>query len=212
MIDLLEYVRDNWEPLALAVSLIVALIAYLKTRATWKSRNFMSRVNLSLNYVEDNKLKIRTLREDDIGRILLGNKHGKRLLLRAARKTTVGEPFLSLPQPDAWVVLNAILNELSEQFADGFLARSMGLSTRSATYVFGVTCEKDRDVRINKIRVMIIKRSLLERIDDLEEVEFESPLHHIRLETLRLMKRIFLDKDRGHLLRSMELVVDGDAQ
>ncbi len=212
MIDLLEYVRDNWEPLALAVTLIVALIAYLKTRATWKSRNFMSRVNLSLNYVEDNKLKIRTLREDDIGRILLGNKHGKRLLLRAARKTTVGEPFLSLPQRDAWVVLNAILNELSEQFADGFLARSMGAPTRSATYVFGVTCEKDSDVRINKIRVMIIKRSLLERIDDLEEVEFESPLHHIRLKTLRLMKRIFLDKDRGHLLRSMELVVDGDAQ
>jgi hypothetical protein len=112
-----------------------------------------------------------------------------------------------LPRDEAWVVLNSVLNELSEQFAAGFLAMSMGLPTRSERYVIGLTCEKDRDVRINKIRVMIVAESLLEKIEGFSDLTFEKEHHRIRLKTLAKMAQLHHDPKRKHLLLTVELVL-----
>lgn len=209
MAALKDFIIANWELLAPTATVLVVVIAYVKARSSWLSRCFLTRVNFSLNCVDGSVLKIRTLREDDICQILLGNSHGRRKVLKAARKTTVGEPFLHLSEDDAWVVLNAILNEISEQFSIGFLAMSAGVPVKSTTYVFGITCEKNSDVRTNKIRVMIIEKSLLEEIDEFTEFEFEFPSHSVRLETLKIMKEIHNDPKRGHLLKTVELVAVG---
>jgi hypothetical protein len=167
----------------------------------------MTRVNFSLNYVEANKLKIRTLRETDVDRILLGNRHGKRVVLRAARRTTADQPFLRLPKTDSWIVLNSVLNELSEEFAGGFLAASMGIPTKAATFVFAITCEKHRDVRMNKIRVMVVEKSLLLEIDKFAEVQFERDSHHVRHQTLKMMRELYLSPEDRHAVLEMEIVV-----
>ena len=203
----LDFLENNWEPLATLVTLIVVIATYWKSRSTWKARDFMTRVNFSLNYVEDNTLKIRTLREADIRHILLGNQHGRKVVLRCARRTNLEKPFLQLPKKDAWIVLNSILNEISEQFAEGFLAAAMGAPIRIATYVFGITCERHSDVRMNKIRVMIIEKSLLEKIDALGKLRFELEHHHVRLDTLKRMQAIYRSPQRDRNLREVELPV-----
>ena len=104
-------------------------------------------------------------------------------------------------------MLNSVLNEISEQFAEGFLAVAAGLPTRTTTFLFGITCEKDLDVRVNKIRVMIIERALLEKIDELVEIEFESPNHHVRLDTLKTMREVYLDRNRRDQLGRVDLVI-----
>ncbi|MFH1266853.1 MAG: hypothetical protein ABIK89_14080 [Planctomycetota bacterium] len=205
-----EFLGDYWEQVVTLGTLCIVLVTYWRARAVWKSRHFMTRVNFTLNYVETGRLKIRTLGETDLGQILLGNEHGKRLVLRAARKTTATEPFLRLPEKDSWIVLNSILNELSGRFAEGFLAASMGVPTRTASYVFGVTCEKHRDVRMNKIRVMIVARSLLEKIDQAEDLQFESKSHHVRHDTLKTMRKLYLDPNQRHRFMEIELALSAD--
>lgn len=215
----LGFLKDYWEIVVEAVrghlssiltgatAVLAALLAAWKARAIWKRRRFLDRVNFSLNYVDNGVLKLRTLRESDIREVLLSNKHGIDLVTAAAEHATLDEPFLKLPVEDSWMVLNSVLNEVSEQFAAGFLAASMGLCTRSTRYVIGLTCEKDPDVRINKIRVMLVTESLLQKIDRLEDLEFEQKHHHVRLKTLKKMAEIYQDQKRQHELRTVELVV-----
>ena len=207
----IDYVRDYWEQAAALATLCIVLLTYWRARSVWTARDFMSRVNFSLNYVDAGTLKIRTLRETDIDRILLGNKHGERVVLRAARRTTTEEPFLRLRRPDSWLVLNSVLNEISGRFSEGFLAASMGLPTRAATYVFAITCEKHRDVRMNKIRVMLVEKSLLVGIDKLEDLQFESDSHHVRHETLKTMRQLYLTPEHRHAFMEIEIVVPANA-
>ncbi len=209
---LIELLRDYWEQAAAVATLCVVLLTYWKARSVWKARDFMTRVNFSLNYVDANKLKIRTLRETEIDRILLGNRHGRRVVLRAARRTTEEQPFLRLPKTDSWVVLNSVLNELSEEFAEGFLAASMGIATKAATFVFAITCEKHRDVRMNKIRVMVVEKSLLFEIDKLSDVEFERDSHHVRYQTLKTMRELYLAPEDQRAVMEMEIRVPASAR
>ncbi|NQT11577.1 MAG: hypothetical protein HQ582_02440 [Planctomycetes bacterium] len=200
-----DFFKDYWEQAVTLVTLCIVLATYWRARSVWKSRDFMTRVNFSLNYVEGGHLKIRTLGEMDISQILLGNEHGKRVVLHAASRTTVEEPLLRLPEKDAWLVLNSILNELSERFAEGYVAASMGLPTRTARYVFTVTCEKHHDIRMNKIRVMIVERSLLMKIDEQQGLEVERKSHHVRYETLKTMRKLYLDGAHSHAFMEIEL-------
>ena len=208
---LIEFLRDYWEQVATLATLCIVLLTYWKARSVWKARDFMTRVNFSLNYVDANKLKIRTLRETEIDRILLGNRHGRRVVLRAARGTTTEQPFLRLPRTDSWLVLNSVLNELSEEFAEGFLAASMGVPTKAARFVFAITCEKHRDVRMNKIRVMIIEKSLLLEIGKFSDIEFERDSHHVRYQTLKTMRELYLAPDNEHAVMEMEIRVPASA-
>jgi hypothetical protein len=208
---MIDAFRDYWEQVAALATVCIVLLAYWRARSVWRARDFMTRVNFSLNYVDANKLKIRTLRETDIDRILLGNKHGERVVLRAARNTSTEHPFLRLPRRDAWLVLNSVLNELSSRFSEGFLAASMGVPTRSATYVFAITCERHRDVRMNKIRVMIVEKSLLLEMDRFQDLEFESNSHHVRYETLKTMRQLYLAPEHRHAFMEIEIVMPGNA-
>jgi trehalose/maltose hydrolase-like predicted phosphorylase len=205
-----DFFRDYWEQAVTLVTLSIVLATYWRARSVWKSRDFMTRVNFSLNYVEGGRLKIRTLAEMDINQILLGNDHGKRVVLHSASRTTVEKPILRLPEKDAWLVLNSILNELSERFAEGYVAESMGIPTRSARYLFTVTCEKHPDVRMNKIRVMIVEKSLLMKIDELEGLDVERKSHHVRYETLKTMQKLYLDEAYQHAFMEIELATVAD--
>ncbi len=205
-----EWIQKNAELIGVAiVPLVGGLITFWRMRVAWTNRQFLSRVNFSINYVEDNFLKIRTLRESDLDRIIVNNRHGKRVVLRALKRTTLTKPFLEFPERDRWVILNAILNELSEQFARGFVAVSMGVPVATATYVFGLSCERDPRVQMNKIRVMVIEKGLLEGIEEMgEQLQFERESHAVRLDTLKRMKEIYLDEQRSKNLLEVELGID----
>lgn len=223
----LEMLRQHWHSIAgTGATLLAAAWVWWRARLAWHRRRFLHRINFSLNYIEGGTLRFRTLQESDVREILLNNTYAVKLLMRAVGRTTLDQPLVELPERDAWIMLNSVLNELSEQFAQGFLARSMGLPVCAEQYVFAITCEKDPDVRVNKVRVMIIAESLLDRIEQmgqvaahrepaaetsgpppLQQLKFERPHHRVRLDTLRKMAEFRRDKSRSHNLLRMELIL-----
>ena len=222
-----ELVRDH-----LLKALIVPLIATLAGVWTWwvarrqmRRRAFLRRVNASLNLVEPidpaqnppaYRLKLRTIFEMDIDDILLGNKAAVRMVLDASKHTDVDHPFLSFDDDDdQWLILNAVLNELSERFAAGLVAQAAGLPTRSQKFVFGITCEKHGSVRIQKIRIMLISEPMLQLVHDWSrspaqppriEPVYESPNHSVRWLTLQAMAQLHFEQ-QSKAIRTIELIV-----
>ncbi len=154
-----------------------------KARRNWRKREFFDRLNISLNTVRDGKLLIRTLVEKRVDDIYL-NAAATAEIVHAAQKTSAQDSTLPLPQADYWYYLNPILNELSEQFAVGLLKRDQGAPVTSARYVIALTSECAGDLRMRKVRAMVVQRSLLEQLPA-EPPAFESPHHLTRWETLK---------------------------
>jgi len=139
--------------------------------------------------------------------VLLNNSHGVSVVTKACKRTTAELPFLNLPEKEAWTILNPILNVISEIFACGFVARDLGIPVASDWFWCGLTCEKDGPVKNTKVRVMLIKESLLEQLNQIGTPTFEYEHHQIRWKTLLEMKRLYdIQKKEGSmLLMKMEL-------
>lgn len=154
-----------------------------KARHNWRKREFFDRLNISLNTIRDGKLLIRTLVEKRVEDIYL-NSAATAEIVQAAQKTTPQDSTLPLPQADYWYYLNPILNELSEQFAVGLLKRDQGAPVTSSRYVIALTSECAGDLRMRKVRAMVVQRTLLEQLPA-EPPAFESAHHLTRWETLK---------------------------
>jgi hypothetical protein len=179
-----DLITDHWVKFATAAGFTAIgwMIARWRNAAEWKQREFFHRINFSLNSIHEQTLRIRTLCEKSCADVFL-NETAVRQLTAVAQQTTPGKPLIPLPKDDYWYFLNAVLNELSEQFADGLLAREAGKSVTSVQYVICLTNECDGDTRTRKIRALVTRRDLLTKLPD-EKPKFESPHHHIRWETM----------------------------
>jgi hypothetical protein len=204
-----QWIAENWLKLFGLLTFLTVLPAYFRARYLWRRRQFLTRMNFSLNFIEDGTLRFRTIRENDLAHVLLNNAHAIRLLLKAARARRPGAFLLFKDREEAWTILNTLLNELSAQFSEGYLARCMGLPTESEWYTFGLTCEKHDVLKTTKIRLMIIPRRLLMELDKYDPalVRFEQPNHSIRLDTLKEMRAVALDEQRKHNLMEIEISV-----
>lgn len=208
MIDtIVLWVSENWIKFLSFLTFLTVIPAYLRARYLWRKRQFLTRINFSLNFMDGNTLRFRTIRENDVAHALLNNAHAIRTLLRAARADRPGAFLLFDDKEEAWTILTTLLNELSSQLAEGYFARSMGLPTRSEWYKIGLTCEKHGDLKSTKIRVMLVPRKMLEVIDQLTDVQFEAKHHHIRLTTLREMAEIAKDEKLRHNLMDIEVSI-----
>lgn len=99
----------------------------------------------------------------------------------------------------------AILNALSARYSDGHFGHALlgltdpatgrpkhpGIGIVTESFCFGLTCEKNRDVRARKIRVMIAAKDFLKHQVDksVPRPQFERPGHWVRWETMLQMKR-----------------------
>lgn len=172
---------------AIAFTLVGGAIAHWRASRAWKRREFLGRVNFSLNSVTDGVLKIRTLCEKSSTDVFL-NTFAVKQLNRLSAQTTPDDPVVPIPQQDCWYFLNAVLNELSEQFAAGLLAREAGHDVRATNYLICLTNECDGELRTRKLRAMVIRRDLLLNLPT-ETPQFESPHHKIRWATLQHLQR-----------------------
>lgn len=208
-----EFVNDWASVIGFLITWGGLLYVYLKKRSRWARKNFTEQVNFSLNYIENGRLQLRTLLEDTALRVWL-NEFGVKKVLSAADRTTVEQPFMSLDDPDDMAyLLRAVLNVLSERFAEVFLARAMGNQVPTREFIFGITCEKYGDLQTQKVRVMLIRRQVLEEMfadpTVAEGLELAMPTHRDRITTLREMHRLLnssLEQERK-MLGSIELGV-----
>lgn len=159
-----------------------------------RNRTFYRRFHFSLNLIENGKLLIRTLDEQDAGQVLLDNSAAINGVIKAAKRTTEENPFLDLDPDLQWLTLNSALNELARIVpCQGLFHRDWGYPVESHTYVLGLTCEKDKDVRTRKVRLMIIREKVLRQISEstIETPKVEQESHTVRWRTLRKMAELY---------------------
>ena len=195
MRDLIEFAFDkldeNWIKIvsALILTAVGWAFGYWRARRSWAKREFLDRLNFSLNTIDNGTLKIRTLAEVDAASVFL-NREAARRVVKAANRTTAADPILPLPKEDYWFYLNAILNEVSERFAVGLLRRDLGEEVRTATYLMCLTCEAAGAARTRKVRAMLIRKDRLLSLPA-EAPKLESPNHAVRWQTLHILKSQF---------------------
>jgi hypothetical protein len=175
---------------------------YYSKRADWSRKQFLGQVNFSLNLVMDGQLAMRTLSETAVRDVWL-NDIGVKKVLAAASRTTVDQPFVQLPDgADLDFLYRAVLNVLSEQFASGYLAQSMGLPVVSTEYSFAITMERYSDIRTLKLRVLLARTVDLETVFAPEsEVATPDFTYVARLKTLRAMAELHRRAGEPGILR-----------
>lgn len=182
--SLLQYLRENW-PELLWIAVATGGAAYMvarRARLRWRKREFLDRLNVSLTRIEDGGLQIRTILEMDCEDVFL-NPSAAKAVVEFAKKTTVADPILPIPKDDCWLYLNAVLNEISERFAAGQIKRDLGLPVERGEYLMCLTCERAGPVRTQKIRAMLLRKSMLTALPA-EEPSYENPSHATRWKTL----------------------------
>jgi hypothetical protein len=193
--EFLEDLRPYWTSLALLLTWVGILFVYLRRRYQWRRKQFLTQVNFSLNYVRGVALAMRTLVEVPASQVWL-NEHGVRTVLAAAHRAPLDDPFLVLRDPKDMAFANrAVLNVLSQRFANTFLAASLGLPVRTANFVFALTCEKYEEIRTLKLRILIIEEQTLIDLfgpdDGAAKLQVQDVVYRARLQTLRGLYKLY---------------------
>ncbi len=185
---ILEYLDDNW--MKFVWGIVIAGVGWYfgrrRAKASWKKQEFLNRVNVSLNRLENGVLQIRTISEKLAVEVFL-NQHAAEQLQKYAVKTTLENPMIPIPASELWFYLNSLLNEISEKFSDGIIRQDLGLPVRSESYVICLTCECGGEVKTRKIRAMLMTKSVLATLGD-ESPKFEQPQHSLRWKTLKFLQ------------------------
>jgi hypothetical protein len=199
----LDLILDHWElALLLATWSLIGVFA-IKRRYDWRQRRFTQQVNFSLNSLAEadgsHTLQLRTLLEDSAAQVWI-NDYGVGRVLKAARRTTVENPFLKIVESrDRDLVMIAVLNVLSERFSDAFVARVLGIPAKTEPFLFGLTWERYGEMKTQKLRVMVIKRSDLQAMfgdgTDSREISVAEASHRPRINTLRRMYALWTSAD-----------------
>lgn len=186
-----DLITDHWVKFVTAAAFTVIgwLVARWRADREWRNREFFSRLNISLNSIVDGTLCIRTVSEKLCSEIFL-NRVAVDRIISTAQETTKENPLVPVSKDDSWFYLNAVLNELSEQFAEGLLKREAGLPHQAVRYLICLTNECDGEVRTRKIRAMVIRKDVLLALPE-EQPKLESPNHAVRWKTLQQMQKAY---------------------
>lgn len=199
LLECWDWVRPHLGTVGLAFTWIGIGLVYVRKRSAWQRKSFMNQVNFSLNYVQDNKLCLRTLLETTAPLVWL-NDYGVNKVFKAAARTRPDQPFIILDNPgDMAFAKRAVLNVLSERFADVFLGQSMSLPVKTAKYCFAITFENFPDMLTRKIRILLVETEALKhafapRPDG--DLAVDEPRHRDRLAVLRTMREIYLGQQK----------------
>src|SRR6476619_3820259 len=97
--SVIDFLRHYGGSLSLVITWGAIAWVYLAKRSDWSRKQFLGQVNLSLNYVANGQLVMRTLVEVPAQNVWL-NDLGVRQVRRAAARTTPDQPFVWLDDPE----------------------------------------------------------------------------------------------------------------
>ncbi len=197
--QIVNFVRSHWVAWLWTAGLMLGtwFLANWRARTQWAKKEFLGRLNISLNMIRDGKLMIRTIVEKSLEDVLL-NAVAVQTVSEAAKKTTEDNPLLPLPNNDAWYILNSVLNEVAEKFSGGELRRDAGLPVTTERYVLCLTRERAGDMKTQKIRAMLVNKTTLLALPD-QTPQLESPNHATRFRTLQFMATTY-KKDQSQFM------------
>jgi hypothetical protein len=217
-LEFLHEMRHHWSTLALIITWVGVAVVYVKRRAAWMRKQFLNQVNFSLNYITGDTLAMRTLVENKAPDVWL-NEYGVNKVFAAAGKTTVENPFIVLEdQTDQDFINRAVLNVLSEKFADAFLSAALGMPVKHASFCFAITCERYSEIRTLKLRVLIMEEKVLTNLfgpdAGAEKLKITLQVYKSRMQTLKAMYAMYM-RDKGSdrkALGYMEMGIPTDAE
>lgn len=210
ILNLANWLSNIWTEAFAAIFMAISFWMWGRWRGmmAWSRKKFMDRIVLSLNLSEQvevngekkTSLKLRTIFEKDIREIFI-NDQAITIVRERAEQTKEGSPVVLLEKEDAWFILNYILNEISEKFAEGLIRRDMGLPVTAKRYIFCLTCEREgSSLRIQKLRVMLMEKEKFLQFPDQGELVLEHPTNHkVRVQTIRNMKNLY-HKEPHHFM------------
>lgn len=200
-----DYLHDHWIKFVTAGGFMAVgwVLGKRRARSEWRKKEFLSRLNISLNVLRDGKLMIRTIIEKSCDEIFL-NSVAVDTVMTAARKTTPDDPILPLPEKEYWYYLNAVLNEVSEKFALGQMKRDVGQPVEKCLYLLCLTCECSGEMKTRKVRAMLVRKATLENLPA-EQPQLESPTHATRFKTLHQLAAAW--RAAPHRFLEMEICV-----
>jgi hypothetical protein len=128
----------------------------------------------------------------------LFDEHNFDLVTAAAQETTSDNAILPLDTRYRRDILNFVLNAVSRLFSEGSLRRDLGQPVVGEVYLLCLVNERGAKVTSQKLRVMIIKKSVLTddavMCMDHDELAYEQPATHFeRWVTLRQMAAAYKD-------------------
>lgn len=187
---LTDWLEDNW--IKFLTGLFIMGVGWFfgqrRARSSWRKKEFLDRLNVSLNSIDQNTLLIRTVLEKSCKDVFL-NDVAVAAIREASGRTSASDPTLPLLEADYWYYLNSVLNEVAEQFSEGQLRRDMGLPVNTKRYLICLTSECAGELKTRKVRAMLIQRSLLDSLPE-EQPQLESPHHITRWETLQKLAKL----------------------
>ncbi len=200
-----EFVHDHWLK---ALGAVLASFASSIWGAWWGWRKWKTRQDTGVIHYSQNSLVVERHGVSNIVEKILvldvyaenqlnqdiSHPVARRLIRRAAAKTTEDQPFLLFPKDDRWYVLNIVRLSIAEQFRSGTAAKlAKSAKVEVVDCVFALTYERYPGMRQGKIRVMIVRHDVLVDPASFEgTVKVESPSHADRIRTLRKMQNDYL--------------------
>jgi len=199
----MEKFDEHWIKFATAAGFMAVgwLIGRYRAYKNWEKREFYERLNISLNSMQDGKLVIRTLSEKRCDEIFL-NASAAKQVADSARLTTEQDPLLPLDKDDYWYYLNSVLNEISEQFAQGHIKKDLGQQVTCAKYLICLTSEVAGTLRMRKVRAMVIQESVLLKLPK-EVPKMAAQSHSTRWTTLQQLAAMY--QKEPHRFLTMEI-------
>ena len=200
-----ELAQDHWLKLAgwIAAIAFSSLWAFFWAWRSWRTRQDMDVIHVSQNTIvprktgptgEEELWLILDVHFEDPLEQVVSHPIPRRLIRRAAKKTTENQPFLVFPPDDRWYVLNLIRLAIAEPFKFGTAAKMVaGANVAEVECVFALTFERYKGIRQGKLRVMLIPRAILDDRTAFDRpMRFEAESHRDRITTLKAMQRDWL--------------------
>jgi len=209
--DVHETLKPYYALIALALTWAGLLLAWWRRRTQWHNKEFLGQINFSVNLFGDT-LSMRTLLEVETAEVF-PNAYGAGLLHKAAKRTTLEQPFIHLAEKDDRDYLHrAVKNTLSELCSTAFIGVALGQPVRRSVFVFALTCERYPEMRTIKLRVLLVERETLREWcapGGKGESLPITPYYRTRLRTLQAMHEMDRKAQAGELsdLGSVELAI-----
>lgn len=162
-----------------------------QAKKQWQKKQFLGRIIVSLNSLNDGWLKIRTIFERSLEEVFQ-NPIAVAKIRAASRQTTADNPLLPIAKDDRWYLLNFVLNAVAERFSTDLMRYDAGKPLQPVTYLLFLTCEVLGDDRIRKVRAMLLRKDHLEEFPYRDSIpKLEREWHSDRVVTLRRAAELY---------------------
>jgi len=175
----------------LATFLLGRWWGWYDARRQYQRRISLDRINVSLNTIDNDTLRIRTVLERPLNEVI-PNQYLRDRIVSLARHATADDALLTLSPEDEKFAINFVINAVAELFSRGSIRRDMDRDVASAWYIIALACEPVSELRQQKIRALLVREDILEKFPYHESMPtLEKQWHDDRVRTMRQMAGAF---------------------